>query len=235
MASKGRWNGEVFLDDPAAGKRDAILRAAASLFRTRGYERTRLTDIADALNVSKPSLYYYVGDKEGILIAIQQSGLERMLEGFDVIADRGVSGADLLRTLLTRYSDWATTEFGVCVITSFNIKISPRGARSLHAARRLLERKVRALIARGMEDGSIRPCNPTLAATALFGCLNWMAFWYDRSRARRTAAEIGAEFVDYFLSGLGGPPAAPGAAGPEGGSRQISSGARAPRAHRPSD
>ncbi|MBI5261848.1 MAG: TetR/AcrR family transcriptional regulator [Bradyrhizobium sp.] len=203
-APKRRWGGEVFLDDAAAGKRHAIMRAAARLFRERGYERTRLTDIADALNVSKPSLYYHLGDKEGILIAIQQFGLDQMLDGFDLLVDRGATGAELLRILLTRYGEWTTTEFGVCVITSFNIKISPRGAKSLHSARRLLERKVRALIERGVADRSIRPCNPALAATALFGCLNWMAFWYDRSRARRSAAEISAQFVDYFLSGLNG-------------------------------
>lgn len=205
IAPKKRWGGEVFLDDAAAGKRHAIMRAAARLFRERGYERTRLTDIADALNVSKPSLYYHLGDKEGILIAIQQFGLDQMLDGFDLLADRGTSGAELLRILLTRYGEWTTTEFGVCVVTSFNIKISPRGAKSLHAARRLLERKVRALIELGIADGSIRPCNPVLAATALFGTLNWMAFWYDRSRARRSAADISAQFVDYFLSGLSGP------------------------------
>lgn len=204
-ASKRRWGGEVFLDNVAVGKRHAIMRAAARLFRERGFERTRLTDIADALNISKPSLYYHLGDKEGILIAIQQFGLDQMLDGFDLLVDRGVTGAELLRILLTRYGEWATTEFGVCVITSFNIKISPRGAKNLHAARRLLEQKVRALIERGIADGSIRPCNPALAATALFGCLNWMAFWYDRSRARRSAADISAQFVDYFLSGLSNP------------------------------
>lgn len=202
-ASRKRWGGEVFLDDAAAGKRHAIMRAAARLFRERGYERTRLTDVADALNISKPSLYYHLGDKEGILIAIQQFGLDQMLDGFDALAHRSVSGAELVRMLLTRYGEWATTEFGVCVITSFNIKISPKGARSLHAARRLLERKVRALIERGIADQSIRPCNPALAASALFGSLNWMAFWYDRSRARRSAADISAHFVDYFLTGLG--------------------------------
>jgi hypothetical protein len=30
-----------------------------------------------------------------------------------------------------------------------------------------------------------------------------MAFWYDRSRARLSAAEISRSFVEYFLGGLG--------------------------------
>ena len=70
---------------------------------------------------------------------------------------------------------------------------------------------MRALFVRGMEDGSIKPCDPGLAATALFGSLNWMAFWYDRSRARLPPAEISALFIGYFMSGLAtgsGPPSA---------------------------
>jgi AcrR family transcriptional regulator len=197
-----RWAGEVFFDDEPKRKQQAILRAAARLFRERGYDRTRLADIADALNITKPSLYYYVGNKEGILIAIQQFGLEQILSGFDELVAGDRSGAELLTILMSRYGEWATTEFGVCVVTLFNIKISPQGAKSLHAARRLLERKVRSLFERGIADGSIGPCNPNLAATALFGSLNWMAFWYNRSRARLSAGEIGALFVDYFMRGL---------------------------------
>ena len=198
-----RWCGEVFLEAEQERKRSAILRAAARLFRERGFEQTRLTDIADALNITKPALYYYVGNKEEILISIQRLGLEQMLDGFDELVAREKSGADLLRILLTRYGEWATTEFGVCVVRLFNVRVSPRNAKVLHAARATLERKVRTLFVRGMEDGSIKPCHPVLAATALFGSLNWMAFWYDRSRARLPAAEVSAVFVGYFLSGLG--------------------------------
>jgi AcrR family transcriptional regulator len=198
-----RWAGEVFFDDEPKRKQQAILRTAARLFRERGFDRTRLADIADALNITKPSLYYYVGNKEGILIAIQRFGLEQILSGFDELVAGDKSGAELLTILLSRYGEWATTEFGVCVVTLFNIKVSPQGEKSLHAARRLLERKVRSLFERGIADGSIRSCNPRLAATALFGSLNWMAFWYDRPRARQSAGQIAALFVDYFMTGLG--------------------------------
>jgi AcrR family transcriptional regulator len=198
-----RWAGEVLSDDEPKRKQQAILRTAARLFRERGFDRTRLADIAGALNITKPSLYYYVGNKEGILIAIQKIGLDRILGGFDELVASDKSGAELLTILLSRYGEWATTEFGVCVVTLFNIKVSPQGAKSLHAARRLLERKVRSLFERGIADGSIKSCNPNLAATALFGSLNWMAFWYDRPRARQSAGQIAALFVDYFMTGLG--------------------------------
>jgi AcrR family transcriptional regulator len=198
-----RWGGEVFLDEEQEGKKQAILRAAARLFRERGFEQTRLTDIADALNITKPALYYHVGNKEEILITIQRMGLEQMLDGFDELVAGDRTGAELITILLTRYGEWATTEFGVCVVRLVNVRVTAKNAKALYAGRTLLERKVRALVVRGMADGSIKPCNPGLAATALFGTLNWMAFWYDRSRARLPPAEISARFIEYFMSGLG--------------------------------
>ena len=198
-----RWAGEVFLDEEQEGKKQAILRAAARLFRERGFEQTRLTDIADALNITKPALYYYVGNKEEILITIQRMGLEQMLDGFDELVAGNRTGAELITILLTRYGEWATTEFGVCVVRLVNVRVTARNAKALSAGRGLLERKVRALFVRGMADGSIKPCDPGLAATALFGSLNWMAFWYDRSRARLPPAEISARFIQYFMAGLG--------------------------------
>ncbi len=202
VVKRPRWGGEVFLDNEHERKRRAILRAAARLFRERGFERTRLTDIADSLNITKPSLYYYVGNKEKILISIQRFGLEQMLEGFGELAAGGKTGAELIEILLTRYGEWTTTEFGVCVVSLFNIEMSPRSARSLRAARRLLERKIRSLFMRGIADGSIKPCNPKLAASALFGSLNWMAFWYDASQARLSAEDVSRAFIGYFMDGL---------------------------------
>lgn len=197
-----KWAGEIVPDEEDESKKNAILRAAARLFRDRGFEATRLTDIADALNITKPALYYHVGNKEEILITIQRMGLEQMLDGFDALAAGDRTGAELLSILLTRYGEWATTEFGVCVVRLFNVRISRKNARAMQSARSQLENKVRALFLRGMRDGSIKPCDPRLAATAIFGALNWMAFWYDKSRAHRQADEISATFIDFFFSGL---------------------------------
>src|SRR5581483_7031850 len=80
--------------------------------------------------------------------AIQRMGLEQMLDGFDALVAGDRTGAELLAILLTRYGEWATTEFGVCVVRLFNVKISQKNARILQSARSLLERKVRALFVR---------------------------------------------------------------------------------------
>src|SRR6202012_1971689 len=50
-----------------AGRRAEIASAAAALFRERGYRRTSLAGIADAIGTERASLYYYFSTKEEIL------------------------------------------------------------------------------------------------------------------------------------------------------------------------
>jgi AcrR family transcriptional regulator len=45
-------------------KRERILRAAERLFHAQGYERTTLDQVAAALGVSKPFVYYYFHNKQ---------------------------------------------------------------------------------------------------------------------------------------------------------------------------
>lgn len=46
------------------GKREAILRAAETLFHTQGYARTTIDQVAAALGVTKPFVYYYFHSKQ---------------------------------------------------------------------------------------------------------------------------------------------------------------------------
>ena len=57
-------------DNQFAEKREAVLRSAAALFRERGYEGASLNDLADILNITKPTIYYYVQSKEQLLLDI---------------------------------------------------------------------------------------------------------------------------------------------------------------------
>ena len=203
-ATGARWAGSA----PEGGesqqiKKRAILRCAAALFRERGYERTRLDDIARALNVTKPALYYYVKNKEDILVEIQQTGFDEIMEELAELG-RGVqSGADILRRVAVRYANWVTGEFGVCVARHFLVTLAPENLARLREARRTVERRVRETIARGIDDGSLRQCEPWVVSTAIVGVLNWMAYWYESSASHRSAAELGNAYVDLLIEGIG--------------------------------
>src|SRR5579864_1274223 len=50
--------------------REAALAAASRLFIQRGYGGTNMKEIAEALGISRPTLYYYFDSKEAILSSL---------------------------------------------------------------------------------------------------------------------------------------------------------------------
>lgn len=195
-------NAPVKRKELQAQKRDAILRTAARLFRERGYEQTWLNDIADALHVTKPTLYYYVKNKEDILVQIQQSAIDQILGYLNELILTDEPGIEILRRVMLRYGEWVTGEFGVCVVRLMTQEMSPRSRAQLRKGLRVTERTVMSVIERGMKDGSIRPGNPWVMATAMFGAFNWMAFWYDESRGGLSAADLSARYMDQVIHGI---------------------------------
>jgi AcrR family transcriptional regulator len=79
----------------AAGTRERLLRSAADVFAARGYDRTRVADIAAAAGLSNGALYAYFGSKAELLVGALRAHGRRLLA--DLVAaqpDRSVT--DLL-------------------------------------------------------------------------------------------------------------------------------------------
>ena len=81
--------------DKKQAKRQRILVAGLDVFSQAGYAGTTMDAIAEAADVSKPTLYMYFGSKEQLFEAIMLSGRDEMLEPFDL------SSADMVADLLT--------------------------------------------------------------------------------------------------------------------------------------
>jgi TetR/AcrR family transcriptional regulator len=56
--------------DTQQDTRRAITEAALTLFSRRGYESTGIQEVVDAVGITKPTLYYYFGSKQGLLEAV---------------------------------------------------------------------------------------------------------------------------------------------------------------------
>ena len=83
-------------------QRDAILRAAAQLFRERGFADTGMRDIADAADLSAANLYHYFDGKHELLFYCQDRALDRMLEAVAAARRASSSAAERLRARLHR-------------------------------------------------------------------------------------------------------------------------------------
>ena len=84
-------------------RRDGILRAAAVVFRERGFSDAGMRDIAVAADLSPANLYHYFKGKDEILFYCQDRALDRMLGGI-AESRRAQPGADeRLRAVLVTH------------------------------------------------------------------------------------------------------------------------------------
>lgn len=80
-------------------ERDAIARAALTLFASDGYERTSVDAIAAEAGVSKRTVYSHFGDKESLFLAVVRETYEGMLARIGEIVSLVQWDRDLLGAL----------------------------------------------------------------------------------------------------------------------------------------
>jgi AcrR family transcriptional regulator len=182
-------------------KREAVIRAAARAFNRKGYHNTSLDDIAAALEVTKPTVYYYVTNKEHLLFQCFLAGVEPIRAAFREVKDQQAPGRERLNAVLRHYGEAVASEFGWCMVRAEDQDLSPAMSRHIKSLKSEIDQGIRRLIRDGVQDGSIEPCDPKMTAFALAGALNWIAHWYREDQSL-TPAEIAAAFVTLFEGGL---------------------------------
>ena len=60
--------------------RDVILQSALQLFAARGYDAVGVQEIAETAGVTKPTLYHYFGNKEGLLEDVLQTYFDALIQ-----------------------------------------------------------------------------------------------------------------------------------------------------------
>lgn len=60
------------------GRQAQIFLAASKLFVERGFAATAMSDIADAVQITKAGLYHFVKSKEDLLFTIMNSGMDQL-------------------------------------------------------------------------------------------------------------------------------------------------------------
>jgi len=195
------WSGRRRRPRDHEVKREAVIRAAARAFDQRGYHHTSLDDIAADLGVTKPTVYYYVANKEQLLFECFLAGLTPIRESFRSAERLPGPGRARLNAVIRGYAAAMASEYGWCMVRAHDQDLGPEMRRQINALKSEIDQGIRRLLRGGIEDGSIEPCDPKIAAFAVAGALNWIAHWYQVDQAL-SAAEIADAFVGFFEKGL---------------------------------
>jgi len=185
----------------AETRRVDILRAAAQIFRSRGFTAAGMRDIAVAADLSPANLYHYFRSKDEILFFCQDRSLDRLLAALTAARRDRRPLPDRLRELAVRHT--------LCLIAEvegsaahFEVDALPAKRRAVIVAKRdRYERGVRALVASGIARRTLAARDATVATRAFLGALNWTAQWF-RPDGPLTPEAVADDIADFAIAGL---------------------------------
>jgi AcrR family transcriptional regulator len=182
-------------------KRIEILRAAAAIFRRRGYHGASVDQIASALNMAPGNLYYYFKNKEEILYVCHDYSLELILKELKDVEQSNLPPDRQIHRLIVSFVHLFIDVLHGTAWTLEVEALSPALLKKVIAKRDRIDKGFRKILSDGMKAGVFAERDPKLVSFVIFGAINWIPRWYDPA-GRATSHDIAQVFADYLVAGL---------------------------------
>ena len=182
--------------------REEILVAAARLFSAKGYPGTSMNEVAEACEVSKPTLYHYVRDKHELLMQICESHVQTLAALVAAVTAQNLPPEAHLRALIARFvREYGEAQHQHRVLTE-DVKFlnDEDRARLLAVERSVVAAFADAVAAVRPELRDARLQKPL--TMLLFGMINWTFTWL-RPDGELTYEAVAPMVADLFFGGLG--------------------------------
>ena len=185
-------------------RRATILSEAARQFNRRGFAQCSIDDIAAALSITKPAIYYYFENKQHLLYECYMHAFTVADAALDQAAREGRTGLERMELYVRRYLLHGITPDSHIVPLREQRALPPTLRGGLDRRRRARRDRLRALVAEGIADGSIRPCEPKIVVSAWAGAVGWILESYD-PRGQLDFGQVAEQLIGLLLHGLAAP------------------------------
>ena len=187
-----------------SGMREKILESAKSLFIEHGYHGLAMREIAEALGVTKPALYYHFKDKEELFLAILQKNLDDIETGIDAILAKQVSSKEAIYLFIQHVLNQTAEDRAVIVLEIQEAKqLSPSARANFYQTyQEKFIQKLQSIFSQGVNNGEFRKIDPAFATWTLLGILYpYMAM--GREPSDSLSEENIKMIFDIFMNGIG--------------------------------
>ena len=185
-------------------KREAILRAAISVFAHNGYFNSKVADIAREAGVADGTVYLYFKSKEDILHSIFDRSVEEALDAARNQIKEVDDPREKLRQIALLHLERLGADRDLAVVFQVELRGSTKFMEEFSAAgfAEYLT-LIRSTFEEGQKAGVFRPdLNAKTVSKILFGALDEMATNWILSKRRYKLAPMADEVLDIFLNGV---------------------------------
>lgn len=181
---------------PDDGRRNALVSAAAQLFREQGYDRTTVRELAAAVGLQSGSLFHHFRNKEEILLAVMATGIQSVIDEGETLLRSEADPARALEGLFRLHMNSLIHGVGGNAMHAIIFdwrSLSDEGKRRIRelgdAYEAIWHRAISAAVDAGLIMG-----DPVLIRKYVLGGMNHMVRWYKPSGRVKSDA-----FIDEML------------------------------------
>jgi len=189
---------------PAGDKREAILRAAITVFAHNGYFNSKVADIAREAGVADGTVYLYFKSKEDILHSIFDRSVEKAITEVKKKLESISDPREQLRQIALLHLERLGADRDLAVVFQVELRGSTKFMEEFSAAGFA---EYLALIREAFEAGQRAnvfraDLNAKVVAKILFGALDEMATNWILSQRKYKLAPMADQVLDIFLNGV---------------------------------
>lgn len=185
-----------------ATKKDVITQKAAGLFITRGYNATSMRELAQSVGVEAPSLYNHIGSKSELLRDICSRIATAFIAHLDEVEKQPISNTARLENIIRFHIRMMQEQYDEVFVANHEWKHlqEPELSEFLNQ-RRNYEKRLVALVEKGIREREFRNINPYVAVLTLLSAVRGLEFWH-RHKKSVSSTELEEGMVIHLLKGL---------------------------------
>lgn len=180
------------------------LRRAAPLFATRGFEATRIEDIARATDIPSSTLYYYFGGKHEVLTFLVHDYLGLLATAVATSARPDAGAVDQLGSLFATHLRVMASHPATCQLLLSElgrIGSLPDVAEAVQSA---VHRPLEKILREGAASAELVVGDVEVATSALYGAMTMAALHHIVAGEDFQADDLAKQVLAIVLDGLRG-------------------------------
>ncbi|MBK8135918.1 MAG: TetR family transcriptional regulator [Chloroflexi bacterium] len=198
--------------------REDILQAAAAVLRRNGYDATTMKDIAAQVNLTAASLYHHFENKDVLLLAVLELGLQYVSREIETVLASDAPNAEKLRRMVRVHitNQTANRPAGVAMIYEVRPIVTQHLRNGLSdeavaeytvrregffAERRRFESLFQQVVQAGIDSGEFRQVDVPVIVKTMLGANNWVSVWYSEN-GRLSGEQIADQIAEMFVRAL---------------------------------
>lgn len=185
-----------------------IYSAAARLFYDKGFDATSMSDIAEAVGMTKAGIYHFVpGGKKDLLFAVMNFGMD-ILKEHVIDSARAIADAEQrLRSIIIHHAELIAGSSGpdghspLTIMVDEVSGLTPEQRQQINQRKRVYLNFIRGTLQTLKEEGKLKDVDITVAAFSLLGMMLWLSRWF-KPDGPLSGEQVAKEICKIALGGL---------------------------------